>query len=108
MTTIDEIETQARTAFSVRFETLTISVINGALEQGYLRMLANPAYLFIASENMEPLLDAVVKRTHHSDLDAKEPVTVTKWVNQTTGRIMDIVSLPGLDQHTIVFGFLEH
>jgi hypothetical protein len=106
-TTVNEIEIQTHASFSVKFEALSMSVINGALEQGYLKLLANPASLFIAPENMDALLEVVLAGTNYYGFDAQKPERVTHWINQTTGRAMDIVPLPSLDSHTIIFGFLE-
>jgi hypothetical protein len=102
-----QIETQPHACFSVNFDVLSKSIINGALEQGYLTLLANPAYLFIAPENMRALLDIVVAGMRDHELRDTRDASVSKWVNQTTGRIISVVPLPDFDQHTIAFGFLK-
>jgi len=107
MSTINEIEVQTHASFSAKFEALSMSVINGALEQGYMKLLADPAYLFISRENMPALLEIVKASTSRCELDITRPVAITRWVNQTTGKLIDIVPLTGLDSHTIIFGFLE-
>lgn len=70
-TTVNEIDIQTHSSFSVHFEVLTKSVIDGALEQGYLRLLANPAYLFIAPENMRALLGIVLAQPYVKALTQK-------------------------------------
>lgn len=90
---------------------LILDDIDTLLENMYLNAHADPEYLFVSVKDHKKLSKLVAAGTNFrvnapnsgpgmSDLVAGQ--RVTKYINQTTGRLMDVVMLPYLTQGTII------
>ena len=98
-----ELVTMPYACFSVKLQEVTFDAIQQALEQAYLTMRVNPLYLF-CSENDRKLF---VMRTglRNPKESAKE---IAQLLNQTTGKLMHIITLPELEDGTLLFGFFTY
>ncbi len=65
----------------------------------YAQHDADPKYLFIAEEDLEPLSRSIMRTL------VQQRATVTQIVNQATQRFVYIVPLPALPQGTVFCGF---
>lgn len=90
---------------------LALSDIDSLLESMYLNAHADPEVLFVGVKDHKKLSYLVSQGTNFrvtqpmeaqglSNLIASQ--RVTKYINQTTGRLMDVVMLPYLTQGTII------
>ena len=90
---------------------LALSDIDTMLESMYLNAHADPEVLFVGVKDHKKLSYLVANGTNFrvnvtntapelSNLVASQ--RVTKYINQTTGRLMDVVMLPYLTQGTII------
>jgi len=112
--------------FSVKLQAVTWSTISQVLEKAYVELHANPRYLFCSKADYEKI-DAEIERCTNRCYDhpllenfeqdwnaflARYPhqhvrwISAMYWINQTTGRVMDITILPDLEDGTLLFGFL--
>lgn len=91
---------------------LALSDIDTILESMYLSAHADPEYIFTGVKDHKKLSNLVAAGTNFrvtqqigggmADLTAGQ--RVTKYINQTTGRLMDVIMLPYLGQGTIMIG----
>jgi len=90
--------------------TLALSDVDTLLENMFLSAHADPEYLFVGVKDHKTLSQLVANGTNFrvnasnqgdmSTLIAGQ--RVTKYINQTTGRLIDVVMLPYLTQGTII------
>lgn len=97
-------------------EAPTIAVLQGLFGDLYLQWRGNPEYLFVSKEDVEALTEECAKGPSvpcspaSEDSPAIHSVYARKIVglcNQVTGRMVHIVSLPGLEQGSVIVGFLK-
>lgn len=91
---------------------LALSDIDTTLESMYLSAHADPDYIFTGVKDHKKLSNLVAAGTNFrvtqqigagmGDLTAGQ--RVTKYINQTTGKLMDVIMLPYLGQGTIMIG----
>lgn len=90
---------------------LAASDINAWLEAMYLNARANPECLLCSVKDHKALSNIIttstnfrvnVQPTGSSLSDLVGGGRATKWINQTTGRLMDIVMVPYLQQGTMI------
>jgi hypothetical protein len=90
---------------------LAKSDIDGFLEALYLNARANPECLLVSVKDHKAISNIVaqasafrinVQNTPAGMSDFVGGGRATKWVNQTTGRVMDIIMVPYLMQGTII------
>jgi hypothetical protein len=90
---------------------LALTDIDGLLEAMYLNAHADPEVLFVGVKDHKKLSYLVAQGTNfrvntsNSAADLSNIIggqRVTKYINQTTGRLMDVVMLPYLAQGTII------
>ncbi len=90
---------------------LALSDIDALLESMYMNAQADPEVLFVGVKDHKKLSNLVALGTNFRVNAANEaaPMSnivggqrVTKYINQTTGRLMDVVMLPRLYQGTIM------
>lgn len=88
------------------------SDIDAHLERMYLNSRANPECMLVSVKDHKAISNIVAQSTNfrvvtpptQSGLsDLVGGARATKWINQTTGRLMDIIMCPYLMQGTIVF-----
>jgi len=91
---------------------LALSDIDTTLENMSLNAHADPEYLFVGIKDHKRLSNLVAAGTNFRVTqqigEGMATLTggqrVTKYINQTTGRVMDVVMLPYLMQGTIMIG----
>lgn len=92
---------------------LALSDIDTMLENMFLNAHADPEYLFVSVKDHKKLSYLVAQGTNfrvtvgNQDAGLGTLVAgqrVTKYINQTTGRLMDVIMLPYLMQGTIIAG----
>jgi len=85
--------------------------IDGWLEAMYLNARANPECLLVSVKDHKALSNIITTSTNYrvnvqptgpSQTDLVGGGRATKWINQTTGRVMDIIMTPYLMQGTIL------
>lgn len=90
---------------------LAATDINTWLEAMYLNSRANPEALLVSVKDHKALSNLVTTSTNYrvnvqptgpAQSDMTGGGRVTKWINQTTGRLMDIIMVPYLMQGTII------
>lgn len=90
---------------------LALSDIDSLLEAMYLNAHADPELLLVGVKDHKKLSNLVAAGTNFRVTQQMEPQglsnliasqRVTKYINQTTGRLMDVVMLPYLTQGTII------
>jgi hypothetical protein len=90
---------------------LALSDIDSLLESMYLNAHADPEVLFVGVKDHKKLSYLVSQGTNFRVTQPMEAQglsnligsqRVTKYINQTTGRLMDVVMLPYLTQGTII------
>jgi len=89
---------------------LAKSDIDTWLEAMYLNARANPECILVGVKDHKAISNLVANNTNFRIItDAQMPQTdvvaglrATKWVNQTTGRLMDIIMVPYLMQGTLI------
>jgi len=90
---------------------LAKSDIDGWLESMYLNSRANPECLLVSVKDHKALSNIITQNTNYrvnvqptgpSQSDLVGGGRATKWINQTTGRLMDIIMVPYLMQGTII------
>jgi hypothetical protein len=90
---------------------LAASDINTWLEAMYLNSRANPECLLVSVKDHKALSNIITTNTNYRvNVQPKGPDLTdlvgggraTKWVNQTTGRLMDIIMVPYLMQGTML------
>lgn len=94
---------------------LTQDDIDSWLESMFLNARANPGKLFCGVKDARTLTKIVSQGTNfrvvQTEGDGQGDLTAgfraTKYINQTTGRVMDIVMLPYLMQGTLIAGSME-
>ncbi len=92
--------------------TLALSDIDTLLENMFLSAHADPEYLFVGVKDHKTVSQLVAQGTNFRITAANQGdmatliagQRVTKYINQTTGRLMDVVMLPYLTQGTIMAG----
>lgn len=91
--------------------TLGATDINAWLESMYLNSRANPECLLVGVKDHKALSNIVTTNTNYrvnvqptgpAQSDLVGGGRATKWINQTTGRLMDIIMVPYLMQGTII------
>jgi len=91
--------------------TLSATDINAWLEAMYLNSRANPECLLVSVKDHKALSNLVTNNTNYrvnvqptgpSQSDLTGGGRATKWINQTTGRLMDIIMVPYLMQGTMM------
>lgn len=98
-----ELTTLPYACFSVKLQEVTFDTIQQALEKAYLTMRANPQYLFCSEDDRKLFVMKADPR------DPKEPAKeIAQLVNQCTGKLMHIVTLPELENGTLLFGFFTY
>lgn len=98
-----KLTTMPYACFSVKLQEITFDAIQQALEKAYLTMRANPAYLFCSEDDRKLFVMKADPR------DPEEPAKeIAQLVNQTTGKLMHIVTLPKLEDGTLLFGFFTY
>jgi hypothetical protein len=91
---------------------LASSDVDGLLETMYLSAHADPDVIFVSVKDHRPFSAMIAQASsYHINVDngpRQGDLTVggraTKFINQTTGKVLDIVMLPYLTQGTIVIG----
>jgi hypothetical protein len=95
---------------------LAKSDIDAHLEAMYLNARANPECMLVSVKEHKALSNIVYNSNNFNIFtnptqagvsDLVGGARATKWVNQTTGRLMDIIMCPYLPQGTIVFLSLQ-
>jgi hypothetical protein len=90
---------------------LAATDINNWLEAMYLNSRANPEALLVSVKDHKTLSNLVTTSTNYrvnvqptgpAQSDMVGGGRVTKWINQTTGRLMDIIMVPYLMQGTMI------
>lgn len=90
---------------------LALSDVDSLLESMYLNAHADPELLLVGVKDHKKLSNLVAAGTNFRVTQQMEPQglsnliasqRVTKYINQTTGRLMDVVMLPYLTQGTII------
>jgi len=90
---------------------LAASDLNTWLELMYLNSRANPECLLVSVKDHKALSNIVTTATNYrvnAPAQGQGPNDIigggraTKWINQTTGRLMDIIMVPYLMQGTII------
>lgn len=90
---------------------LAISDLDSLLEAMYLQAHADPELLLVGVKDHKKLSYLVANGTNFRVTQVMEPTglsnliasqRVTKYINQTTGRLIDVVMLPYLTQGTII------
>lgn len=90
---------------------LAATDINAWLESMYLNSRANPECLLVGVKDHKALSNIVTTSTNYrvnvtptgpAQSDLVGGGRATKWINQTTGRLMDIIMVPYLMQGTII------
>ncbi len=91
---------------------LALADIDTVLENMYLSAHADPEYMFVSIKDHKKLSNLVAAGTNFrvtqqigdgmSQLTAGQ--RVTKYINQTTGKVIDVIMLPYLMQGTIMIG----
>lgn len=90
---------------------LAKSDIDGWLESMYLNSRANPEALLVSVKDHKAITNIIMNNTNfrvnvHPDASFLSDMVgggrATKWLNQTTGRLMDIIMVPYLMQGTII------
>jgi hypothetical protein len=90
---------------------LAASDLNTWLESMYLNSRANPECLLVSVKDHKALSNIVTTATNYrvnAQATGAGPNDIvgggraTKWINQTTGRLMDIIMVPYLMQGTII------
>jgi hypothetical protein len=90
---------------------LALSDVDSLLESMYLNAHADPECLFVSVKDHKKLSYLVAQGTNfrintdNSQVGMSNIIggqRVTKYINQTTGRLMDVVMLPYLTQGTII------
>lgn len=90
---------------------LALTDIDGLLEAMYMNAQADPEYLMVGVKDHKKLSYLVAQGTNFRINTSNSPsdmsnITggqrVVKYINQTTGRLMDVVMLPRLTQGTIM------
>lgn len=92
---------------------LAKSDIDGQLEAMYLNARANPECMLVSVKDHKAISNIVYNASNFrvnaqssgggSLSDMVGGARATKWINQTTGRLMDIIMCPYLPQGTIIF-----
>lgn len=91
--------------------TLGATDINAWLESMYLNSRANPECLLVGVKDHKAISNIVTTNTNYrvnvtptgpAQSDLVGGGRATKWINQTTGRLMDIIMVPYLMQGTIM------
>jgi hypothetical protein len=91
--------------------TLALSDVDTLLESMFLSAHADPEYLFVGVKDHKTLSQLVAQGTNFRINAANNPgdmsslvagQRVTKYINQTTGKLIDVVMLPYLVQGTII------
>lgn len=90
---------------------LALSDIDSLLENMALSARADPEYMFVGIKDHKKLSYLVAQgtnfRVNQNNANMDNLVggqRVTKYINQTTGRLMDVIMLPYLGQGTIMIG----
>jgi hypothetical protein len=96
-------------------ETPSLSVLSQLLEDLYLQRRLNPGYLFVSKDDSDALTDEVTRNTcfcgpFGGKTDEESPrvsdrCVISKICNQTTGRLIDLVPLPGMAHGKVIVGF---
>jgi hypothetical protein len=95
---------------------LAKSDIDAQLEAMYLNARANPECMLVSVKDHKAISNIVAQSSNFRIqtvpsqaglADLVGGARATKWLNQTTGRLMDIVMCPYLPQGTIVFLSLQ-
>ncbi len=91
---------------------LAKSDIDNALEKAYYNARANPEAMLVSPKDHKAISNIVAQSTAFRIMtqptqaglsDLVGGARATKWVNQTTGRLIDIIMCPYLTQGTIIF-----
>lgn len=90
---------------------LAKSDIDGWLESMYLNARANPECLLVSVKDHKAISNLITTNTNYrvnvqptssAQSDLVGGGRATKWINQTTGRLMDIIMVPYLMQGTMI------
>lgn len=98
-----ELTTLPYACFSAKLQEITFDAIQQALEKACVTMRADPAYLFCSEDDRKLFVMKADLR------DPEEPAKeIAQLVNQTTGKLMHIVTLSELEDGTLLFGFFTY
>lgn len=82
---------------------VTFDAIQRVLEEAYMTRRVDPQYLFCSEDDRKLFVMKADPR------DPEEPAKeIAQLVNQTTGKLMHIVTLPELENGTLLFGFFTY
>jgi hypothetical protein len=92
--------------------TLALTDIDTVLENMYLSAHADPDYMFVGIKDHKKLSYLVANGTNFRVTQTNDTgmgsliagQRVTKYINQTTGKVIDVIMLPYLGQGTIMIG----
>jgi len=104
-------------------ETPTMSCLDQLFEDLFLQWRVNPSYLFVSKKDIEPLTQKILEGTNFcgpvmagSEIYDNDPANhgplsaqyrLTKYINATTGKLIDLVPLPGLEPNHVIIGFFR-
>lgn len=80
------------------------------LEELYLQRRLDPEYLFMSANDYKAIAQSVIEGTNvrWSGVGSMiSDIGLVRYVNQTTGRLMYFVVLPGLKVGTVILGFFR-
>src|SRR5579859_2194865 len=84
---------ETRMGFQVNLgETPNLSNLDQLFEDLFLQWRVDPQYLFVSKDDIDTLRDEVLQGYTNPYLTR---LAITKITNQTTGRLVDLVPLPG-------------
>jgi hypothetical protein len=91
---------------------LALADLDTLLENMALSAHADPEYMFVSIKDHKKLSNLVAQGTNFRTTQTNDQgmatlvggQRVTKYINQTTGRLMDVIMLPYLGQGTIMIG----
>jgi hypothetical protein len=92
--------------------TLALSDIDTVLENMYISAHADPDYMFVGIKDHKKISYLVAQGTNFRVTQTNDTgmgslvagQRVTKYINQTTGKVLDVIMLPYLGQGTIMIG----
>lgn len=87
-------------------ETVTLDCLQGLFEDLYLQRRLAPDHLFVAKSDHKALSDEVL-RASTDDIDLPEEPALVKILNYASGRYVHVVSLPDLEQGSVILGFFQ-
>ena len=99
------------TCFSVNLPEMTFNAIQQVLEKAYLDWRCNPAYLFCSEWDHKKIGKEIMTESSWRGLPLppdEDHFSAKVVFNQITGRPIHIITLPELEDGTLMFGFMTY